>query len=194
MEVLAEAVQAATGEQVELAFVDDGYTGRTAADAAAAHGIALEVVKLSEAKSGFVLLPRRWVVEHSFAWLARFHRLARDYERLPETVRGLHFIAFACLMVQPRGTATSWTPINRRPIFGGRSPPSLEERTQTTVSSSGNDGGRSRGSVISCRERLRLVRHSNQIIIGKSGCDGGADAAMRQWSGWKADADIRVDC
>ena len=98
--VLAEAVQAATGETVELAFVDDGYTGRAAADAAEAHGIALEVVKLSEAKHGFVLLPRRWVVERSFAWLARFRRLARDYERLPETVRGLHFIAFACLMVQ----------------------------------------------------------------------------------------------
>lgn len=97
--VLAEAVQAATGENVDLAFVDDGYTGKTAADAAAAHGIALEVVKLSEAKHGFVLLPRRWVVERSFAWLARFRRLARDYERLPETVRGLHFIAFACLMV-----------------------------------------------------------------------------------------------
>jgi len=97
--VLAEAVQAATGEHVELAFVDDGYTGQAAANAAEAHGIALEVVKLSEAKHGFVLLPRRWVVERSFAWLARFRRLARDYERLPETVRGLHFIAFACLMV-----------------------------------------------------------------------------------------------
>jgi len=97
--VLAEAVQAATGETVELAFVDDGYTGQAAAKAAEAHGIALEVVKLSEAKHGFVLLPRRWVVERSFAWLARFRRLARDYERLPETVRGLHFIAFACLMV-----------------------------------------------------------------------------------------------
>jgi len=99
--VLAEAVQAATGEHIELAFVDDGYTGRTAADAAAVHGIALEVVKLSEAKHGFVLLPRRWVVERSFAWLARFRRIARDDERLPETVRGLHFIAIAGLMVHP---------------------------------------------------------------------------------------------
>ncbi len=46
-----------------------------------------------------MLLPRRWVVERSFAWIARFRRLARDYERLPETVAGLHFIAFACLML-----------------------------------------------------------------------------------------------
>jgi transposase len=55
-------------------------------------------VKLPEAKKGFVLLPRRWVVERSFAWTARFRRLARDYERLPETLAGLHFLAFAILM------------------------------------------------------------------------------------------------
>src|SRR6266568_3735713 len=83
---LAEAVQEVTGDTVALAFVDQGYTGATPAAAAAAHGIRLEVVKHTEAKRGFVLLPRRWVVERSFAWTARFRRLARDYERLPETL------------------------------------------------------------------------------------------------------------
>lgn len=63
-------------------------------------GIELIVVKLSEAKKGFVLLPRHWVVERSFAWTARFRRLARDFERLPETIRSLHFLAFAILMLQ----------------------------------------------------------------------------------------------
>jgi hypothetical protein len=72
---------------------------RAPAAAAAAHGVKLEVVKLPDAKRGFVLLPRRWVVERSFAWMARFRRLARDYERLPTTLAGLHFIAFACLML-----------------------------------------------------------------------------------------------
>jgi transposase len=96
---LAEAVQDATGHSVELAWVDQGYTGEAAVDAAAQHGIQLQVVKLPEAKRGFVLLPRRWVVERSFAWATRFRRLVRDYERLPETVRGLHFVAFACLML-----------------------------------------------------------------------------------------------
>lgn len=96
---LAEDVQAVTGETVTLAFVDQGYTGETAATAAADHGIALEVVKLPEAKRGFVLLPRRWVVERTFAWMARFRRLARDYERLPTTLAGLHFIAIATLML-----------------------------------------------------------------------------------------------
>lgn len=62
--------------------------------------IELIVVKLPEAKKGFVLLPRRWVVERSFAWTSRFRRLARDFERLPETFRSLHFLAFATLMLQ----------------------------------------------------------------------------------------------
>jgi transposase len=97
---LAEAVQEATGETVEVAFVDQGYTGETAAQAAEKHGIRLEVVKLPETKKGFVLLPRRWVVERSFGWAARFRRLARDYERLPETLAGLHLLAFAVLMLK----------------------------------------------------------------------------------------------
>jgi transposase len=100
---LAEAVQDATGQSVDLAYVDQGYTGERPAEAAGAHGIALEVVKLPEAKRGFVLLPRRWVVERSFAWVARCRRLARDYERLPETLAGLHLVAFVLLMLRRAG-------------------------------------------------------------------------------------------
>ena len=97
---LAEAVQAATGQTVEIAFVDQGYTGEAPAEAAQAHGIQLEVVKLPAAKRGFVLLPRRWVVERSFAWTARFRRLTRDYERLQSTLEGFHYIAFALLALK----------------------------------------------------------------------------------------------
>jgi transposase len=97
---LAEAVQDATGESVELAYVDQGYTGERAAEATEAHGICLEVVKHEEAKRGFVLLPRRWVVERDFAWTSRFRRLAKDYERLPTVLAGLHFVAFACLFLR----------------------------------------------------------------------------------------------
>ena len=97
---LAKRVQVETGETVEVAFVDQGYTGDNAADAAAEHGIRLEVVKLPTAKRGFVLLPRRWVVERSFGWMSRFRRLARDYERLPETLAGLHDLAFVILMLK----------------------------------------------------------------------------------------------
>lgn len=96
---LARQVQKVTGRSVELAFVDQGYTGEQPAADAKKHGIALSVVKLPEATRGFVLLPRRWVVERSFAWAARFRRLAKDYERLPTTLAGLHLIVFACLML-----------------------------------------------------------------------------------------------
>ena len=97
---LADQVQEATGESVEIAFVDQGYTGERPSEEAEAHGITLEVVKHEEAKRGFVLLPRRWVVERDFAWASRFRRLVKDYERLPETLAGLHFVAFACLFLQ----------------------------------------------------------------------------------------------
>jgi len=97
---LARQVQQATGDSVELAYVDQGYTGERPAADAQRWGIALEVVKLAAAKRGFVLLPRRWVVERSIAWLARFRRLARDYERLSKTLAGLHRLAFACILLR----------------------------------------------------------------------------------------------
>jgi transposase len=97
---LAQAVQAATGDSVQLAFVDQGYTGQRASDAAKEHGIKLEVVKFQEAKKGLVLLPRRWVVERSFGWAAWFRRLARDYERLATTLSGYHWLAFVLFMLK----------------------------------------------------------------------------------------------
>jgi transposase len=96
---LAGQVQHATGQTVRIAFADQGYTGTEPAQAARDQGIELQVVKLPEAKKGFVLLPRRWVVERRFGWLNRFRRLTRDYERLPEALAGLHFIVFATLML-----------------------------------------------------------------------------------------------
>jgi transposase len=96
---LARAIQSAAQEKVQVAFADQGYTGQEPAEAAAQAGIRLEVVKHHEAKRGFVLLPRRWVVERSFAWAARFRRLARDYERLATTLAGYHWLAFAILML-----------------------------------------------------------------------------------------------
>jgi transposase len=107
---LAAAVQAATGETVELAFVDQGYTGDAPAAAAQERGIQLEVVKLPQTKRGFVLLPRRWVVERSVAWAARCRRLAKDYERLPETVAGLHFVAFVSLLLHRLVTVVAQSP------------------------------------------------------------------------------------
>jgi transposase len=97
---LAARVQAVTGGTVTLAYVDQGYTGDNAAQQAQAHGIQLEVVKHTEAKKGFVLLPRRWVVERTFGWLGRFRRLTRDYERLAKVLAGWHWLAFLMLAIK----------------------------------------------------------------------------------------------
>lgn len=96
---LAEQVQQVTSRTVELAYVDQGYTGDNAASTAAEHGI-----RLASSSNPWLSVVscccqnERWVVEHSFAWAARFRRLALDYEQLPETLKGLHFIDFTILM------------------------------------------------------------------------------------------------
>jgi transposase len=110
VEQMAATVQAVTGQTGEVAFVDQGCTGTEPAAEAVQHGIQLEVIKLLEAKRGFVLLPRRWVVERSFAWAARFRRLAKDYERVPDVAAGLHFLAFACLMLHRLVTVAAQSP------------------------------------------------------------------------------------
>ena len=104
---LAKDIQAVTGTTVEIAFVDQGYTGADAAEQAARQGIKLEVVKHPQAKTGFLLLPRRWVVERTFAWLGRFRRLARDYERLTETLAGWHWLAFIALLLAKVGFSSA---------------------------------------------------------------------------------------
>ncbi len=100
---LADKVQEVTGRTVEIAYVDQGYTGKDAAHQAEQAGIKLTVVKHKEAKRGFVLLPRRWVVERTFGWLGRFRRLARDYERLTQTLEGWHWLAFVALLLANAG-------------------------------------------------------------------------------------------
>lgn len=96
---MIRTVQAVTDGALDVAFVDQGYTGQSPAEAAATESVDLIVVRLPEAKKGFVLLPRRWVVERSFAWLTRFRRLVRDYERYPSTLAGWHVVAFVCLLL-----------------------------------------------------------------------------------------------
>lgn len=98
--LLAAKVPEVTGDTVAVAFGDQGYTGAHAAQEAQAQHRRLEVVKLPEANKGFVLLPKRWVVERSKAWAARLRRLARDDAQWAETLQGLHFVAFAILMLK----------------------------------------------------------------------------------------------
>jgi transposase len=96
---LAEKVQEVTGGTVEIAFVDQGYTGEDAAQQAKQAGIKLAVVNHKEAKRGSVLVPRRCVVERTFGWLGRFRRLARDCERVTQTLEGWHWLEFVALLL-----------------------------------------------------------------------------------------------
>jgi transposase len=118
---LAEKLQEVTGGTVEIAFVDQGYTGEDAAEQAEQAGIKLTVVKHTQAKRGFILLPRRWVVERTFGWLARFRRLARDYERLAKTLDGWHWLAFVALLLVNAGLKSAYQVLGLRrlqPVAG----------------------------------------------------------------------------
>ena len=104
VDALCQRVQQVTGQKVQVAYVDQDYTGEDAAYAAAVHDIDVhdidvQVITKPAGKTGFVLLPRRLVVESSFGWAARFRRLARDYESLALTMQQFHFLAFATLLL-----------------------------------------------------------------------------------------------
>ena len=78
-------------------FADAGYQGPKFATGAAAFvpEIAIEIVKRSDAVKGFKVLPRRWVVERTFAWLNRCRRLAKDFEN--RTCNALAFLMLASI-------------------------------------------------------------------------------------------------
>ena len=84
---LCERVPAVTGQPVQVGFVDQGCTGEETEYAAVMHRIDLQLVKKPDGQTGFVLRPRRWVVERRFVWLRWFRQLARYYERLSSTLR-----------------------------------------------------------------------------------------------------------
>ena len=96
---LTNHLQSVADGSVEVAVADQGYTGSDAAEAAREHGVELEVVRTPEARRGFVLSPRCWVVERAFGWLARHRRLARDYERLADTPAAFHRVAFLGILL-----------------------------------------------------------------------------------------------
>ncbi len=104
---LCAEMQAEVEGTVTAAFVDQGYTGAEPRADAARHGVELLVVKHAGPRRGFVLLPRRWVVERTFAWLGQSRRLSKDYERLPATSEAMIYGATSRLMLRRlAGTAT----------------------------------------------------------------------------------------
>ena len=83
------------------AIADGGYQGApTAAAVLEAAAIPLEIVKRSDTAKGFVLLPKRWIVERTFGWLGRCRRLAKDFENLTRTQAAFVILAMIRLMVR----------------------------------------------------------------------------------------------
>jgi putative transposase len=89
---------------LRLLFADAGYQGEQAACAAAQEGLRIEIVKRPRDAHGFHLLPRRWVIERTFAWLSRNRRLAKDVETLIETSTAMLAVAIMQLLVRKLAT------------------------------------------------------------------------------------------
>jgi transposase len=89
---------------LELVWADGGYNAHQVQAVAAANpGLRIEIVKRSDDVKGFVVLPRRWVVERTFSWFGRNRRLAKDYENLAETLTA--FVSLAAIQLGIRRLA-----------------------------------------------------------------------------------------
>jgi putative transposase len=81
-------------------WVDRNYRGQLVAWAKREAGVELEVVAPPKGTKGFRVLPRRWVVERSIAWMGRYRRLSKDYEAMTETSEGMIYAAFGGTMLR----------------------------------------------------------------------------------------------
>ena len=97
---LALKASRATFPFVETVFADGGYAGRLEAWARAKANVALSIVRRPRATIGFEPLPRRWVIERSFAWLIKNRRLVRDFEQRIETSEALLTIAATTTLIR----------------------------------------------------------------------------------------------
>lgn len=101
--LLARAAQKGF-DRLSLIWADGGYQGQPMIDWVwQLAGWLFQVVKRSDDTKGFVVLPRRWVVERTFAWLGRYRRLSKDYEQLPETSEAMIYAAMVHLMLKRLG-------------------------------------------------------------------------------------------
>jgi len=91
--------------RLELIWADGGYAGKLVEWVKSECGWVLEIVKRSDDVKGFKLLPRRWVVERTFAWLGRLRRMSKDYEFHPETSDSMIYLAMINIMTRRLATA-----------------------------------------------------------------------------------------
>ncbi len=89
---------------LELIWADGGYNAHQVQSAVAKQpALRVEIVRRCDDMKGFVVLPRRWVVERTFSWFGRNRRLAKDYENLADTLAA--FVALACIQLAVRRLA-----------------------------------------------------------------------------------------
>lgn len=80
-------------------WADGAYSGGLIAWVLVTLGCLLDIVKRSDDQKGFVVLPKRWIVERTFAWFGRYRRLSKDYEELPASGEMMIYIAMIHLML-----------------------------------------------------------------------------------------------
>jgi transposase len=95
---------------IALVWADGGYSGRLVSWAHTVLALTVTIVKRSDDTTGFVVLPRRWVVERTFGWLMRYRRLVRDYERRPEHHEAMVLWATVAIMTRQLARTTAGTP------------------------------------------------------------------------------------
>jgi putative transposase len=98
--VFDKAAETGRTERLKLIYADGIYDKARVYAAAAAHDWNVKVVKRTDDLKGFVVLPKRWVVERTFGWLIKQRRLVRDYERLPESSECFTYMAMCRLMLK----------------------------------------------------------------------------------------------
>ena len=86
--------------RLRLIWADGGYAGQLIGWAQALGGWLLEIVKRSDDVRGFEVLPHRWIVERTFAWLGCYRRLSKDYEALPESSEAFIYVAMTQVMLR----------------------------------------------------------------------------------------------
>ena len=86
--------------RLALLWADGGYAGKLVGWVASVTGWTLEIVKRSDDQKGFVVLPKRWIVERTFAWFGRYGRLSKDDEELPASSETMIYIAMIHLMLR----------------------------------------------------------------------------------------------
>lgn len=86
-------------EELVKLWADGGYVGTLITWARQIWNIDLEIVKRSDQVKGFIVLPKRWIVERTLAWISRYRRLAKDYERLTKTAETMIYLCMTRLML-----------------------------------------------------------------------------------------------